>query len=452
MCDEGEEKISIDQRKVKKDKDKDDRKICDGVKIDFGKVRATEMTHNKVIHMPKQCDIRDKIKIQTQRIETMDELKNFVKNRCDENGKIIGAENLTRDELEGLREIEIGIKTKDWMLYVTDKSGLMVLDTKQNFLESMKDHYSGDQEADIKDVIAAEKKINNTARVFADILNVGKDVNQRQRCKETLISNMAAVPTMQGFRKDHKDDVDGDPDKGPPLRPLCGANKSLNAPLGCLVSKILKCVGDELSNKSQTEILSTEELCRFAEDVSKKISEEGVINDDEEVPEVLDDANSQAQRRSQPTRRCKEARKETIKTTVQNEQSKLKLPQIQHRSNRCTGSMDVKALYPSILMEMAGEASEKAIAETDMDLGNINKKSLVRFVAMKFNRKEIIDNDLGNVVPVPKTKTTFNSFANPRGPSKVANGDNQFNAAASGPNKEQVKKLLGMAVKSAVCE
>jgi hypothetical protein len=474
MEDEGEERLTVDERKIKKDNEAAERKICDGVKVDFGKVRATEMPHNKLTYMPKQAEIREEIKIQNQRIETIDEVKKYMKEKCDEDGNIIGAENLTEAELAGLDEIREGIKNNEWMLYNSDKSGFMVLDTKSNFLESMKSHYEGDIEATIANVVEAEKNINNTARVIADILCIGKDVKHGKRCKDTLISNMTVIPNMQGFRKDHKANVDNDPNKGPPLRPLCAANKSLNAPLGCVLSKILKCVGDEKSVEQMTEILSTEELCRAVEDVTKNIAtetegveygdngnnnmEDSITNVTNIMPEsVADNNNENAPTRTQPKRHCKkkhnEAEKEKITVAVTKPLLReQKMPRLQKVRSRVVGSMDAKALYPSIVAKMAGDASGEAIVESTLEFKNIDVNKLAKLVAMKVPRDVIEENGLKNVVPIPKGTTTFNSFANPRGNTRKVKGVNQFYKTREEASKAQEKMMIGMVVDEAVKE
>jgi hypothetical protein len=384
-------------------------------------------------------------------MESIEQVKKYVKELCDEDGNIEGAEVLYDDELKGLEEIKEGIKSKDWMLYLSDKSGKIVLDTKTNFLESMSEHFRNDDEVSIEDVKNAEVDINNTARVFADILNLGKGTGQAKRCKETLISSMAGIPTLQGMRKDHKPNVDGDKDKGPPLRPLCGANKSLNAPLGGLISTLLKGVCDELSAKTGTEILSTEELCREAEDLNNKIAKEMVevgVDDD-----LDNEGNEQLGQntRKQPGRRCKRT-SQRPDMVLREQVSRRAKPEIQRVKDRVIGSMDAKALYPSIIKELASKAAVESIRDSDLKLTNINVKRLGRFVALRVSREEIAEAGLEDVVPVPKTKTTFNSFTNPRGRSRTTDGDNQFVESKSKPSESEVKHLLGLAVGVAIEE
>ena len=73
------------------------------------------------------------------------------------------------------------------------------------------------------------------------IFNIGGGTNVR-RCKRALISNFTPVPVMEGLRKDHKGNINGDSVKGPKLRPLCAANRAPNAALGGIVAKVVKAV------------------------------------------------------------------------------------------------------------------------------------------------------------------------------------------------------------------
>ena len=55
--------------------------------------------------------------------------------------------NLTDKEQEGLEKIKDGVKNKGWIVYNSDKSRKIVLDTKDNFLKCMSEHYESDKTA-----------------------------------------------------------------------------------------------------------------------------------------------------------------------------------------------------------------------------------------------------------------------------------------------------------------
>ena len=69
-------------------------------------------------------------------------------------------------------------------------------------------------------------------------------------------SHSSGVPQYKGLRKDHKTP---DPEFGPPLRVLADGSKGPNAPTANLISHVLRPVKNNLNEKIQTKIISTEE-------------------------------------------------------------------------------------------------------------------------------------------------------------------------------------------------
>ena len=86
-----------------------------------------------------------------------------------------------------------------------------------------------------------------------------------------MVGNFVKIPTLQGLRIDHKPNLNGDPNKGPKLRPLAAANKAPNASLANLVSNITKAVGDNLSEVIGAEVISTEQMKREIEELNNNI-------------------------------------------------------------------------------------------------------------------------------------------------------------------------------------
>ena len=119
------------------------------------------------------------------------------------------------------------------------------------------------------------------------------------------------------------------------------------------------------------------------------------------------------------------------------------LPQIQELDSLVVFSMDVVALYPNILAEMAKVAVAEAIERTEMDWENIDVVNLQRYVAMTLSKEEIKDKGLQDIIPDPKGTTTFHSFVNPRKTAAQTGGDSQFREATRIPNEKEVKVLIG---------
>ena len=74
-----------------------------------------------------------------------------------------------------------------------------------------------------------------------------------------------------GLRRDHKSDLENDPNLGPKLRPLCPENVSPNANLGNLMARLVKVLANEVQDRIETEVLSIEELKHHLEKVNVDI-------------------------------------------------------------------------------------------------------------------------------------------------------------------------------------
>ena len=110
--------------------------------------------------MPDPAEEDKEIVIQHQKYKALKVTKEFIEHNCDEVGNVKDADNLTESEKKGRKEIIEGIKTKDWIIYETGKSGKTVLDTKQNYLEVMKKHFEKDKVVDMKEVTKDERILN----------------------------------------------------------------------------------------------------------------------------------------------------------------------------------------------------------------------------------------------------------------------------------------------------
>ena len=250
------------------------------------------------------------------------------------------SEVLTPDEQAGREEILEGVKNKDWIVYNSDKSGRIVLDTKTNYLRCMKEHYISDPVSNAEEVRKAEKVLNNHVRAWSGVFNIGEGIGQKRRCARALISNYVTIPVLQGLRKDHKPNIDGDPSIGPKMRPLCAANKAPNANLGNLVAKVSKAVGDTIAD-SGGEVISGEEMKRKIEDVNK-------------------------------ARRVKTFKERPYRNA----------PPIQKPGELKVYSMDVSALYPSIQKDMASKAILEAVKLSNLEWKNLDITKLVQYVAL----------------------------------------------------------------------
>ena len=194
-----------------------------------------------------------------------------MRNLCDSKGVVKDSENLSEMEIKGRKQIEDGIKMKGWMLYQTDKSGRMCLDTVENYIYCMQEHVVKDTVVTPDMVREGEILINNHARAWTRMAQIGRRNNHSWRVNRALVTNFSTIPPLVGLRKDHKADLQNNKVLGPKLRPLCPANIAPNAPLGNVIGMICRALADKHQVRAKTELISTEELMSSFEYTNKRI-------------------------------------------------------------------------------------------------------------------------------------------------------------------------------------
>ena len=121
--------------------------------------------------MPNAVSQDEEVRINAENLEILDTWDLFFSDHCDEKGSIRHSNNLTKEEMLGKCEIQEGIKSRGWVLYGTDKSRKLVLDTLENFNSAMEPHYAHEQEVTIDEVHNSENSLNNHSKSWARILS-----------------------------------------------------------------------------------------------------------------------------------------------------------------------------------------------------------------------------------------------------------------------------------------
>ena len=81
-------------------------------KVNFSKVRATDLLCNKQISMPEAGEWEEEVIIQQQQLEVLNIIERYLNNECDEFGNPSGSINLTKQEDLGRKEILRGVKDR----------------------------------------------------------------------------------------------------------------------------------------------------------------------------------------------------------------------------------------------------------------------------------------------------------------------------------------------------
>jgi hypothetical protein len=320
-------------------------------KVDLRNQRVTDLKTCTRTFPPRVAERREELKIQAQRSAINDETERYVKDKCNDKGEIKEG-NLSKEEKEGKKKIIKRMKEGKIFITATDKSKKFVVTTPEIYKRAAMIHINKDHEIKWEELSKVEKEIDRHVRQMVRIFDVGSTHNQVGRCKQALVTEDRPPPNVKFYFKDHKEVKEGE--ECPATRMVCGAVEGPLHRASILLDKIIGPLASEAEDTMNTEVKSTEEVKRKFMDLNvktekerKEIEEEGFKEDREHV----------------------------------------------------FFSQDVKALYPSIIAEEAGEIIEQKMLESDLEWEGVEWKEVGRHLAIILTKKEIEELDIGKVLP-----------------------------------------------------
>jgi hypothetical protein len=175
------------------------------------------------------------------------------------------------------------------------------------------------------------------------------------------------------------------------------------------VSDLLKILADEIAERQETEVSSTEEMCEKIMELNKKLEAEEEGLTEEEIA--------------------------LLKEVV-------------------IGSKDAKALYPSLEAEHSAKIIEQQVIESELTI-EVDQRALIFHMAATHSQEEINDRNLGDVCP----KRRFNKNSRPGITSKSVTGTQKEMDEADcwidpirAPTDKELRAVLGAVVGQAVKE
>ena len=399
-----------EQIRIRKDKEARARNVVQGTNVDYSKIRPTEMKYNKDLNLPNPAKNDQELRIQHQRLITTKIINEFINDKCDKKGEIIGASNMTDAEIRGMEEVRTKVDEGKWLLYTTDKSGKLCLDTPDNYIKAMDKNTIGDKEVDPAEVRGTETQLNNQSKLISKLFMIGSDSNNKsttnqRRCEASLTASYKPIPLTGGLRKDHKSNYD--PIEGPPVRVVCRAKNAPNGPLGNVICPSIRAASSTLNKKTQSECGSTEEMKRHLHDANKRIMKDKF--------------------RSRPVRT-------TTKTTT--------TKALFVRGNYVIGSVDVKALYPSIQWISGAKEMQKGIVESGIEFNNINIKEACQYVCLNYSKDEITKEGVIDYIPDKLVGTNIKLAAREGDQSSLFDYTDKLE-----PDKDVKNMIMAMVIK-----
>ena len=170
----------------------------------------------------------------------------------------------------GLVKLKERVKEGEIVCFITDKSGRWAVDTPENYRRACEAELSDESktpEISLEEHDVAEKEMNCQALAFLRMLGItDDDESSGQRVCNAMVAHGVKVPTFYGMRKDHKEVAGGDEDRGPRVRPVCGAKDCGTKRLSYVMCLMLS----RLIPGNDTNCESTEELLREFEKVNRE--------------------------------------------------------------------------------------------------------------------------------------------------------------------------------------
>ena len=352
--------------------------------IDMRNLSSTDLPFNSRVYLPEGLDENTELE--------MHMLKNKLKTTVEEyerSNKTM-RKNLTAEQKRGIKSLKERRENGEIVIYQTDKSAKMAVDTAENYKKSMEPHVENDEIISKKDNKDIEKLMNAHAVCWIRFMQAGEQTSDRYRIKMSMKSKNNDPSCLYSLRKDHKKSVirleqqeDGTAlnyDEGPPVRPVCDVSDGVSHKLSYLLSNII----DETCN-GETVCNSTEEMLSSIEECNRRgIEEEDVI-----------------------------------------------------------GSADVKSLYPRIPVDDAIDIVVQEFDESNLKVEGIDYQELGLYLALTYDREALERVGIGDTCP---TRANTGSGRKPEitGNGIIVNKRRRFEPwirARQEPDEEQKKKF-----------
>ncbi|MCP3849452.1 MAG: hypothetical protein GY694_04320, partial [Gammaproteobacteria bacterium] len=351
----------------------------------YNNLRATDFPTVTRLMEPEVASIGKEVIMEDTKEKLMECVRKYRHEHCSKKGEI-KMDNLSTDERQGLKEAQKEIKSKNIVVFTTDKSGKFSVDTPENYRMAMEQHTQKDTEVTESD---KEKKVENTMnhhmRQFNKMFKVGSSHRHEDRITGATMSTNIPAPPMYGLRKDHKNYTDEK--EGPPVRPVCGATEAPNSRLSSFLSRIVNDYTDSIDNKTE---------CRSSE----------------EMKAAFEEYNG---RENAGDRKCQII------------------------------SMDVKALYPSMAVSEVVKSVRELIESSDEQIEKVDWCEVGKYLAITMTDEEIRREGLQHVLP--RRIQNANRRVTVAYLSNKKNEENwSYTRRAHNPGCRQRRKMIGLAV------
>ena len=379
----------------------------------FSNMRVTSLKTCRRVKIPDPLPEKEEAAIQT----VITAVEAAINREAQRNKKLrFKPSTLTKSESMGKMKLSKRTKRGEAAVVATDKSGRLSVMSKEEYIRKVAEHTGNDPIVDQEQVNELEYILSATSSSMARVLMISEEWNQEDRVQSAVKAKLTNVPPLAILLKDHKPG----PDK--PVRPLCRSTESPNGPLSSMTAKIMNIVAMELNKETKTEVRSTEEMCAILDGVNQQVPPDTFCLEQCGVIPQSDLAEHMT--RTHP----------------------------EHIPAITIGSMDVKALYPSLDIDHSCEIIRQLINQSKVKF-EVNPTELALHIAATHTQLEIKNLGLEHVVHT----RTYKNGPRPSIISKSVTGtqteretSDSWQMPSSEPTNDEVKNMLAIAISNAV--
>ena len=233
--------------------------------MDHARERVTNMPFCRRINIPDPGSEEVEVVYQSMKAEIDTATKEYINRNCDSKGNL-KTSNIDKETRDGIRSLRRRVKSGELLIQMTDKSGKLCANTKENYVASLQPHIENDSVITLKEKIKTENNLNAHCVQLARILRIGESHGHESRVRSAVTNRSCHVPVLSAMLKDHKPVPPGRP---LPVRPVCGADEANNQQLSQILAGIVTAVTEIMDKEIKSTCRSTEEMCHAIEEVNK---------------------------------------------------------------------------------------------------------------------------------------------------------------------------------------
>ena len=379
----------------------------------FSNMRVTSLKTCRRVKIPDPLPEKEEAAIQS----VITAVETAINREAQRNSKMrTKVSTLTKQEALGLKRLKQRTKKGEAAIVLTDKSGRLAVMSKEHYDRKVSEHTGDDPIVTQNDVAELEHVLSATSSSIARVLRLAETWNQSDRVQSAVKATNSNVPPLAILLKDHK------PGEDKPVRPLCRSTESPNGPLSNLTAQVMNIVASELNTVSKTEVKSTEEMCAVLDGVNNLISED--LSCLQQCGEIQQSELAQHMKKEHPDH----------------------LPAV------TVGSMDVKALYPSLDIDHSCEVIRQLIDQSEVTF-EVDNTYLSLHIAATHTQDEINKLGLSEVVHSRRYKngprpTIISKSVT--GTQSEREGSDSWIQPIRDPTPVESKAMLAIAISSSV--